>query len=61
MCIRDSDNTVVLSTVYGSATYNYLSALKVGSEIEISVEDVGGADLENADECIGIYLSLIHI
>ncbi len=55
-----TDNTVVLSTVYGSATYNYLSALKVGSEIEISVEDVGGADLENADECIGIYYSLVE-
>ncbi|MCI8630811.1 MAG: hypothetical protein HFG67_00875 [Firmicutes bacterium] len=55
-----SDNTVVLSTVYGSATYNYLSALKVGSEIEISVEDAGNADLENAGECIGIYYSLVE-
>lgn len=55
-----TDNTVVLSTPYGSATYNYLCALKVGSEIEISAEDVGGSDLENAGECIGIYYSLVE-
>lgn len=55
-----TDNTVVLSTVKGSATYDTLTKLKVGSEIEISVADKDNCGLEDVTECIGIYYSLVE-
>ena len=55
-----TDNTVVLSTISGSASAAYLASLKVGSEIEISANDAGNTGLEDARECIGIYYSLVE-
>lgn len=55
-----TDNTVVLSTVVGSATSQMLSSLKVGSEIEIYVQDNAESGLEDTKECLGIYYSLIE-
>ncbi len=53
-----TDNTIVLSTVAGSQSYDTLASLVVGSEVEISVEDMGTGELADAQECIGIYYSL---
>ena len=53
-----TDNTVVLSTVAGSASYETLASLVVGSEVEISVKDTASGALSDAQECVGIYYSL---
>ncbi|MDD2218238.1 MAG: S-layer homology domain-containing protein [Eubacteriales bacterium] len=55
-----SDNTLVLSTVAGSASYNTLSSLVIGSEVEISVNDTASGALSDAKECIGIYYSIVE-
>lgn len=54
------DNQLVLSTVAGSATYNYICMLKIGSEVEIKVTDPYGTNLQNAKEAVGIYYSLVE-
>ena len=55
-----TDNTIVLSTVAGSATSEMLASLKVGSEIEIYVQDNAESGLEDTKECLGIYYSLVE-
>jgi len=54
-----TDNTVVLSTVAGSASASDLSCLVVGSQIEISVADNNGG-LQNAKEALGIFHSIVE-
>ena len=54
-----TDNTVVLSTAAGSATYDKLSCLKVGSEIEISCTD-NNNNLSDVQEGMGFYYSIVE-
>ena len=54
------DNQIVLSTVQGSETYNYISMLKIGSEIQINITDPNESNLINAKEAVGIYYSLVE-
>jgi len=55
-----SGNTLVLSTVKGSETYDKVSCLKVGSEIEINVENALNNGLDDAKEAIGFFYSLVE-
>ncbi len=55
-----TDNTIVLSTRAGSASYNDVACLLPGSEIEISVTDTRNTGLADADEALGFYYSILE-
>ncbi len=55
-----TDNTVVLSTVQGSATYDKVCCLKPGSEIEIRCTETGDSNLAEVQEAVGFYYSIVE-
>lgn len=54
------DNTIVLSTVKGSKNYDLVSNLKIGSEIDININNPLNNGLSEAKECIGYYYSVVE-
>ncbi len=55
-----TSNTMVLSTVLGSATYDRVCCLKPGTEITISVEETGEGQLNQVSDAIGFYYSIVE-
>ncbi|MDR2355574.1 MAG: phosphodiester glycosidase family protein [Clostridiales Family XIII bacterium] len=54
------ENQIVLSAASGAASVSLLSAMIVGSEVEISVADLANSPISNAKEAIGVFSTIIE-